>query len=151
VASGELRVAEDRLESFLRNNRQFGGSPELTFQRERLQRDVALQQQVFTSLTQSLEEVRIREVRDTPLITVVEAPVLPTQPEPRWRVQGILLGAVVGALIGALLAFLGEAMSRRRQDGDPEADVFVATLGEVKGEMLGRVRRLRDRMRQRTA
>jgi uncharacterized protein involved in exopolysaccharide biosynthesis len=113
AASSVLRAAEDRLEKFLRDNRQFAGSPELTFQRDRLQRDLSLQQQVFTSLTQSYEEVRIREVRDTPVITVVETPSLPTQPEPRWRLLGTLLGAIMGALVGALLAFAAEALSRR--------------------------------------
>ena len=53
VARAELREAEDRLERFLVTNRQFGSSPELTFERDRLQRDVLLHQQVFTSLTQS--------------------------------------------------------------------------------------------------
>src|SRR5690349_5015922 len=66
IAAADLRDAEDRLEQFLRTNMQLGGSPELTIQRDRLQRNVSLRQQVFTSLTQSYEEARIREVRDTP-------------------------------------------------------------------------------------
>ena len=68
-----LREAEDRLENFLASNRQ-AASPALTFQRDRLGRDVNMRQSVVSTLTQSYEEVRIREVRDTPLITVVEPP-----------------------------------------------------------------------------
>ena len=148
-AGSVLRVAEDRLESFLRSNRQYAGSPELTFQRDRLQRDVSLQQQVFTTLTQSYEDVRIREVRDTPLITVVETPSLPTQPDARFRLLGTLLGAIVGALVGALHAFTSEALSRRRTEGDSEADVFVATVGEIKSEIPALVRRIGERIRPR--
>jgi uncharacterized protein involved in exopolysaccharide biosynthesis len=147
IAASDLRAAEDRLENFLRDNRQFGGSPELTFQRERLQRNLALQQQVSSSLTQQFEELRIREVRDTPVITVMEAPASQTQPEPRRRLLGTLLGAVLGAVVGALLAFSREAMSRWRKGGDTEADAFVATLGEAKNELLGRIRRTRERPR----
>jgi uncharacterized protein involved in exopolysaccharide biosynthesis len=145
-ASAELRAAEDRLEGFLRTNRQFASSPELTFQRERLQRDVSLQQQVFTSLTQSYEEVRIREVRDTPVITVIEPPAVPSLPESRGRLKSLLLGLFLGALIGTLLALSAEAIARRREDGDASANEFAGTIGEVKGEMLGRVRWLRERM-----
>ncbi len=142
LAASDLRAAENRLEDFLMTNRQFT-TPDLTFQRDRLQRDVALKQQVFTSLTQSYEEVRIREVRDTPVITVIETPSVPTVPEPRGRLVSVLFGLIFGALLGAFIAFVSGAVARRRQEGDSEADEFVNTLGEVKGKMLGRFRRMR--------
>jgi capsule polysaccharide export protein KpsE/RkpR len=147
LAASDLRAAEDRLQDFLKTNRQFTGSPDLTFERDRLGRDVTLKQQVFTSLTQSYEEVRIREVRDTPVITVIETPSVPTLPEPRRRLARVLLGLIVGALFGAFLAFVSGAIARRRQEGDSEANEFVNTLGEVKGKMLGRFRRMRRRSR----
>ena len=147
LAASDLRVAEDRLEAFLMTNRQFTSSPDLTFQRDRLQRDVTLKQQVFTSLTQSYEEVRIREVRDTPVITVIETASVPTVPEPRGRLVRVLFGLIFGALFGAFIAFVSGAIARRRQEGDPEADEFVNTLGEVKGKMLGRFRQMRRRSR----
>ena len=147
VASGELRAAEDRLEGFLRTNRQFASSPELTFQRDRLQRDVSLQQQVFTSLTQSYEEVRIREVRDTPVITMFETPAVRAQPESRGRVSGVLLGLMLGAFLGIIVAFTRGMAARRRDIGDAEANEFVGALGEVKGELLEPVRWIGKRIR----
>jgi uncharacterized protein involved in exopolysaccharide biosynthesis len=142
VEASVLRAAEDRLEAFLRNNRQWAGSPDLTFQHDRLQREVLMQQQVFTSLTQSFEEVSIREVRDTPVITVVESPSHPVRPEPRYRAVGVLLGAVLGTMIGALVAFISEALARRRTGMNSDADEFVKALGEFKNELLGRFRRI---------
>jgi uncharacterized protein involved in exopolysaccharide biosynthesis len=147
VAGEDLRAAEDRLEEFLRNNRQFASSPDLSFQRDRLLRNVSLKQQVFTSLTQSYEEVRIREVRDTPVITVIESPAVPTVPEPRGRIVRILLGLLLGGLIGSLFAFMSETMARRRHAGDPTADEFVGALHQMKGDMLGRVKRMRAKIR----
>lgn len=147
LAGSDLRAAEDRLEDFLMTNRQFTSSPDLTFQRDRLQRDVTLKQQVFTSLTQSYEEVRIREVHDTPVISVVETPSVPTLPEARGRLARVLFGLIFGAFFGAFIAFVSGAIARRRQEGDSEADEFVNTLGEVKGKVLGRFRRMRRRTR----
>ena len=47
-AQTELRAAEDALESFLRGNRDFRNSPDLTFQHDRLQRQVTARQEVYT-------------------------------------------------------------------------------------------------------
>ena len=148
VAGADLRAAEDRLGDFLRTNRQFANSPDLTFQRDRLQRDVGLKQQVFTTLTQSYEEVRIREVRDTPVITLVEEPAVPTVPEPAGRLFTILFGMLLGGFLGVALATFSESVVRGRRAGDPYADEFSGTLGEIKGEMVGRVRQLREKMRR---
>jgi uncharacterized protein involved in exopolysaccharide biosynthesis len=148
LAGSDLRAAEDRLEDFLKTNRQFASSPDLSFQRDRLQRDVTLKQQVFTSLTQSYEEVRLREVRDTPVITVVESPSVPSLPEPRRRIMSVLLGLLVGGVFGLLLTLISEKLTRRRNEGDVQAREFAGTLGELKDEMRGRARWLGQRIRR---
>ena len=145
VAGTDLRDAEDRLEQFLRTNMQLGGSPELAIQRERLQRNVTLRQQVFASLTQSYEEARIREVRDTPVITVLEPPTAPADPASRGRVMRVLLGLLLGAIFGAFIAFVSDMVARQRNVGDAEASAFADTLAEVKGEVLRPINRLRSR------
>jgi uncharacterized protein involved in exopolysaccharide biosynthesis len=143
IASSELRVAEDRLARFLAANRQYQNSPELTFEHERLQRAVMLQQQIFTSLNQSYEEVRIREVRDTPVITIVEVPSVRTMPQPRGRTKRALMGLLLGALAGALSIFLSQLIARRRALGDTEATDFVEALKETGGPLLRPFRRFR--------
>ena len=145
IASADLRDAEDRLEQFLRTNMQLGGSPELSIQRDRLQRNVSLRQQVFAALTQSYEEARIREVRDTPVITVLEPPSAPADPASRGRLLRVLLGLLLGAIFGALIAFLSDMVARQRKVGDAEASAFADTLAEVKGEVLRPINRLRSR------
>jgi uncharacterized protein involved in exopolysaccharide biosynthesis len=145
IAGADLRDAEDRMERFLQTNRNLGGSPELTMQRDRIQRDVSLRQQVFTSLTQSYEEARIREVRDTPVITVLEPPSVPTEPASRGRAIRVLIGLILGGVFGAFLAFASDMVARQRKDGDVEANAFADTLAEVKGEVLGPIARFRKR------
>jgi uncharacterized protein involved in exopolysaccharide biosynthesis len=146
MASADLREAEDRLERFLKMNRQIGNSPELAFDRERIQRDVTLKQQVFTSLTQAHEDARIREVRDTPVITLFEPPSVPALPEPRGRVKRVLLGVLLGGIVGAALVFMSNIMARHRSAGDADAAEFVGTLDEIRGDIFRPVRWVRQRL-----
>lgn len=102
---GDLRLAEDSLERFLIENRQFDNSPGLVLEHDRLQRNVDFHQQVYTSLAQSYEQARIEEVRDVPVITMVETPRATVQSAPRGRLAKILLGLLV-----AFLAAVGWAL-----------------------------------------
>lgn len=136
-----LGASEGRLATFLRTNRQFANSPDLMFEHERLQRDVALQQQVLTQLAQSYEEARLREVRDLPVVALVEPPSLPTQPDTRGLGIVITIGALVGALTGVVVGFLRDGYARRRAAGDADAAQFAAVLGDLRRTFgLGRKR-----------
>ena len=108
-AKDSLRSAESRLQTFMQRNRDYRNAPPLLFEHDRLDRDVNMQQQVYTTLAQSYEAARIDEVRNTPVITVVEAPDLPAKPNPRLAlVKGVLAG-LVGLALGALLAAARQA------------------------------------------
>lgn len=143
LATSDLRSAEDRLENFLRSNKQYTTSPQLVFEHDRLQREVDLRQGVFTSLTQSVEDARIREVRNTPVITIVETPAVQVAPEPRGRLKRVLLGIVISGLLAAMVVLVSDAIGGRKEDQSPEARDFLGALGEVRGEVLSPVRSLR--------
>ena len=117
LARAELRAAEDRLTDFQKTNRSFGGSSELGLAKERLQREVSLRQEVFTSLTQAYEDARVREVRDTPVITIFEPPAVPTLPQARHRAQSVVFGLVLGFILGTLFTFASVIARRARRDG----------------------------------
>jgi uncharacterized protein involved in exopolysaccharide biosynthesis len=114
----ELREAEDRLQAFLQRNRDFRNSPQLTFAEERLEREVMMRQQVYSSLAQSYEQSRIDEVRDTPVITMVEAVAAPVEPDSRRLVVRGILGLFLGAMVGVLAALAREFSRSRREAGD---------------------------------
>lgn len=150
LATSELHASENRFTDFLKNNRNMGslgGSPDLQIERDRLQRDVQLRQQVYTTLTQAYEEARIREVRDTPVITVFEPPNASTLPRPRGLLIGTVIGLMLGALIGALLAFTSGLLTRRQESGNTDAEEFANAWREAKGQLFGGVRRLRVGMK----
>jgi uncharacterized protein involved in exopolysaccharide biosynthesis len=103
-----LRATEDRLQSFLQRNRDFRNSPELAFQQERLAREVAMQSQLSGTLATAYEQAKLAEVRDIPVLTVVQRPSLPARPDSRALVRRLMLGMFLGALFALVLAVLSE-------------------------------------------
>lgn len=134
-ARTELRAAEDRLQGFLQRNRDFRNSPELTFQQDRLARDVQVKQQVYTSLAQAYEQARIEEVRDTPVITVVEQPDRPVRPDRRGAARSALVALIAGAMLGTLFAFVMTIMERERALNEDEIAAVQAELRQAVGEL----------------
>lgn len=134
-AERELRAAEDRLQAFLQGNRNvggLGGSPQLTFSKERLNRDVGLREQVFRTLLQAREEARIREVRDTPVITILEAPRLAVLGEPRNSVRKGFLTGLTWTVLGVLIAFFTEGFRGLARRPSAESREFFRMLGVGK-------------------
>lgn len=106
----DLRAAEDRLEAFYRGNRVYESSPSLTFAQTRLTREMELQRQLNATLTQQLEQAKLDEVRDTPVITILEQPDLPLGPEPRGTLRLTLLALIGGGVVGVLLGLLQDTL-----------------------------------------
>lgn len=107
-AGRELREAEDALARFTGANRSFAGAPLLTLEQERLQRQVDLRQQVYVALAQSFERARLDEIRNTPVLTVVDPPEGSARSARNLILTGIG-GAMLGALLGGVIA-LGRSL-----------------------------------------
>ncbi len=120
----DLRAAEDRLQQFLQRNRDLLNSPELMFQRDRLQREVQMQQEVFTSLAQALEQAKIEEVRDTPVLTMVQVPEKAVRPDRRGLVGKGILALLAGLVLGGLIALWKSYNENAARTGSPEAAEF---------------------------
>jgi uncharacterized protein involved in exopolysaccharide biosynthesis len=134
AAKASLRAAEDGLQRFLQKNRQYSDSPALTFERDRLQREVTLQQQVVSSLAQRYEEERIGEVRDTPVITVIEAPVLAARPDSRLRALIVLLGLAAGFCVSVLVVIRRDAWAKAHAVGsDPALALLSSEWKRIRG------------------
>lgn len=133
----ELKAAEDSLQQFLQNNRQFQDSPELLFIHDRLQRTVMMRQQIVTSLAQSLEQARIEEVRNTPALTLLDAPEMPLRPDGTgWPVKVVLL-LIVAVTLGVLTA-LARGLVEAQRKADLEAYQEAAALfQEAKKDIRG--------------
>jgi len=109
-----LTEAEDQLRLFLERNRQFESSPDLQFQYERHQRQVRIKEEVYTSLRRQLEEARIQEVNDTPLITVVDPAVPPQRKSFPQRKLLVILAILTSGAIAVGVAFAAEYVAHAK-------------------------------------
>jgi uncharacterized protein involved in exopolysaccharide biosynthesis len=134
-AEASLRSAEGEFRDFLEANRQFERSPQLVFENDRLQRLVAQRQQIYTDLQQSLENARIMQVRDTPVITVVERPEAPVYPDSRGVVLRVLLGLAIGAVAGIVIGLVREGIRNAAAGDDPEYQKLRDTWGQAVGDL----------------
>jgi len=132
VAEKELRSAEQAQLAFLQRNRQYLDSPLLAFEYNRLNREVMLRQEVYQTLTKAHEEARIAEVRDTPVLTVIDSAVAPVRPSGPRRILGTLVALVVGSALGVLLAYTAAAWSRTRRSPTPDYLEFRAAVEEAR-------------------
>lgn len=130
AARRELDEWEEELRRFLEANRSYAESPRLSFEADRLQRRVNLHQQVVTTLSQAYEQARIDEVRDTPVITVVDAPegsarrILPL-------LRNLVVAIVLGLFAGAVLAFSREYLRAQRQFNPEDYAEFTTLWGDM--------------------
>ncbi len=127
-----LRMAEDALAQFEERNRSIQQAPTLETERNRLQRRVNVAQQIYLSLAQRMESSKVEAVRNTPVLTVIDAPEGLVEPQPRHTVLfaagGSVLAAILvlayGSLVGRLPQIRTGAgyaefrqLTRRRQRG----------------------------------
>lgn len=129
-ARSDLASAEAELRSFREQNRRLGASPELELEAQRLEREVSLRQQVYTSLAQAYEQARIDEVRNTPVFTVVDPPAGSARPD-RGMVSTLLMGVFLGTIAGVTLALARESLARMRRDHPERAAELRSLAGGI--------------------
>ena len=125
-AQGQLSQAENSLEGFLSENRDFRSSPSLQLEYDRLNRNVNSRQSLYNALATSYEQAKIEEVRDLPVITVLEPPEFPIMPDPRGGKRRVLIGIVAGLLLGTLVAFARDRLALNRNVHSDEYAEFAA-------------------------
>lgn len=124
----ELSLAEDSLMQFSRKNRAYSSDPALALQAARLARGVDIRQAVYTTLLQSLEQSRLEEVRDTPLITVLDTPELFTKRSRSPLLMGVaaLLFLSACTLTAVFMLQLADNVSRTATNQSPALDGVLA-------------------------
>ena len=92
----------------------------LTFEANRLERDVQVKQDLYLTLTREYEQARIAEVRDTPLLTIVDRAVPPYKKSSPHRLLMVIAAFVLGGVLAVWLTYTGEF--RRHAEGTSRMD-----------------------------
>jgi uncharacterized protein involved in exopolysaccharide biosynthesis len=144
-ARQELLAAERVLQNFLRQNREFRNSPELVFEHDRLQRDVIMRQEVFTSLLRSQEQTRVDAVRNVTLFNVIDRPAGTAEPQPRRTIQFVLLGFMGGLVLAVFLGFMRDFARRSKEREDPDHQEFQFLVRKMADDLRHPTRWIRRR------
>jgi len=103
--------------------------------RDQLQTNLALYQQIYSSLLSNYETVRLARLQNTPNVVQVEAARPPTDPERPKPLLNLALGGVVGLLIAGAMAFLVEYLDTTLKTPDDVARVLNLPVIGFIGEM----------------
>lgn len=146
--SQELEAAEEAARDFAKRNRaSLATSPELSLQQERLARAVSQREEVYSGLVQALEQAKLDEIRDTPLLTITEAPELPARPDRRGLVLATVIAFIMGCFIGTVAAIVRYALERQRRTDPVVFAELAGGLAAAKADLrrlVGSLRRNRD-------
>ena len=130
-----LRNAEDRSEAWLTRNKIFATSPELQYEKARLDRELGLRDQEYVAIMQQYQAARMEEVRNTPVITIIERPTLPVRPDPRGLVTKALLGGFLGFVTALLIGFVREAVRKSKTSHSDALAEFAELRAEIGNEL----------------
>lgn len=122
---GELRAAEENLAAFLERN-QNPTVARLQFEEDRLRRNVSFKEQLYSEFQKQLTQARIELQRQSPVVTVVEKPMIPNRRSFPSRTLIVIFSILAGGLV-AVGFVLGRDLLRARYNG-PEEMQKIASL-----------------------
>jgi uncharacterized protein involved in exopolysaccharide biosynthesis len=112
AALDTLRKAESALADFRAGNIDFSRSPRLAAYEAELTRRVSLAQQIYTTVAQRHELASIEAVRNTPVVTVLDAPEGLVEARPRYTAAIGLAALGIGVALAAAIALRLERAPR---------------------------------------
>lgn len=131
-----LKKAEAALADFSERNRQIA-TPDLEAERDRLKRNVKVQEEIYITLKKQLELAKIEEQEKRPSIEIIERAAPPlTKSKPRTKMN-VILAAFVSFFLFCGLAFVMEWVGRMSPDTEPNRE-FLRQVDDIKRDF-GRV------------
>ncbi len=103
VAKSDLAKSEDELTDFRKQHTMVLEPPEIQLQRGRLMRNVEVNQEVYITLRQQYELARIEELKELPIINILDIPEPAADKDSPKRLLIILGSMIAGAIIGVTL------------------------------------------------
>ena len=127
-----LKNGEQEYADFITKNRHLG-TPELEIERDRLKRNVKVQEEVFLTLKRQLELAKIEEQEKKPVIEILGKASPPlSRSSPRIR-RGVMLAGIVSLFLFIGLAFAIEYISKINPEGEGFKE-FYKNLNSIKND-----------------
>ncbi len=103
IVKGELGLSELKLKMFKESNRGYEESPELFMIFSRLFRESEAKKEVYLTLQKQLELARIEEVRQSPILHILDNAVKPIRKSSPNRLAFLIVSACLGLLVSSLV------------------------------------------------
>ena len=116
--------------------------PELGMEYARLLRDFKIQEMIFELLTQQHEQEKIKEVRNTPTVVVLDKAIPPTKKSRPKRAIIVALSALLSIFYSIFVIFVKEYLEDLRTGNPDEYEKYESIRAELKGIF----RKRRDRV-----
>jgi uncharacterized protein involved in exopolysaccharide biosynthesis len=130
-----LSQAENAQQVFVNENQFYREASPLALEWDRLHRDVELRQELYTGLAKLLDQARIEEVRDNPVLTVIEPADPPLGADPVQWPRKAILGALIGLFLGTVIAFLHAYLARTRENYSDEYTELTRLKAETAEDL----------------
>ena len=102
IVKSELELAELALKDFKERNRGYEDSPELFMVFSRLFREVEVKKEVYLTLQQQLELARIEEVKQSPILHILDHAIPPSRKSSPNRVLFLVVFLFLGLIYSSL-------------------------------------------------
>lgn len=99
VVQNELNESETKLKIFRENNLQINLSPMLLLEQERLEREIEIHTQIYLSMKEQYEEIKINEYKNISSIKVIDEPMVPIKQSRPNNVLTIIFAGILGIII----------------------------------------------------
>jgi len=131
----DLEKSENRLKEFREKNRRVSDSPQLLLEQERLIREVTINSTIYTELKKQQEIVKIEEIKNIPIINVMDDGRAAARKEKPKRAVMVLTAFFLSVALGMLYVVV---VNRYRESVEKVTQVFSnKKLRDAKTENAG--------------
>ncbi len=130
----DLVRSEEALKDFRLKNRRIGDSPELLMEQERHLREVEMHAGVFLELTKQHEMIKVQEIRDMPVVQVLDYAAPPVNASGPGKRRVLLIGTLLGLFTGVLTVYGNRLLNVSEEDN---RSLVRKISGDIKKDITG--------------
>jgi uncharacterized protein involved in exopolysaccharide biosynthesis len=132
----DLNKSEDNLKDFQEKNRRVEQSPQLMLEQGRLQRAIDLNSALFIELEKQYELAKLDEIRNTPVVQVLDPARTPAEKSSPKRALIAILAALASLIFVPMYYYLRDFIDQHPDD--PEIERFLSLWRNIRIDLRSR-------------